>query len=101
MWWLRFKGYRVIARNFKTPVGEIDMVARRGRLIAIIEVKIRNSRAEALSAITPRQQDRIIRATQIFLQQRPELADSTPRFDAMFISPGSLPIHIQDAWRLP
>ena len=59
-WLLRFKGYRIIARRERTPHGEIDLIAARGRVIAFVEVKARSSHDEALEAITPRQAKRIV-----------------------------------------
>ncbi|MGN6115900.1 MAG: YraN family protein, partial [Nitrobacter sp.] len=62
--WLIAKGYRILARRFRTPHGEIDIVARRRQLLAFIEVKARASLDEAAYAVTPRQQQRIIDAAQ-------------------------------------
>lgn len=97
--WLRLKGYRIVARQFRTPVGEIDIAARRGRILAIVEVKARANRETALAAITWRQQQRILRATGVLLRRRPELVTLQPRFDAMLVLPRRLPHHIMDAWR--
>ena len=98
-WWLRLKGYRILARGFRTPVGEIDLVARRGRLVALVEVKARPTLAEAAAAITPRQRERIARAAALFLQRHPGLAGCDLRFDALLIAPGRRPRHVIDAWR--
>ncbi len=98
IWWLRLKGYRIVARNFKVPVGEIDLVARRGRTLAMIEVKSRGDLESAAGSISPRQQNRIVRASAVFLQRRPEFADFTVRFDALLLSPGRLPRHLTNAW---
>lgn len=97
-WWLRLKGYRIIASGFKTPVGEIDLIARRGRTIAFVEVKIRPSRAEAAEAISPHQQHRIARAAAWFLATRPDFAAFQCRFDAVLVVSGQLPTHIAAAW---
>lgn len=96
--WLRLKGYRILAAGLRTPVGEIDLVARRGPILALIEVKHRPSLEEAAAAITPRQRQRIARAAQLFLQGRPELARLQPRFDALLLVPGRRPRHLPDAW---
>ena len=101
VWWLRLKGYRIVDRNFKVPVGEIDLVARRGAVLAFVEVKARTSLGAAGMAITPRQQSRIIRAAGVFLQQNPGLSHLAPRFDALLLCPGHWPRHETDAWRLP
>ncbi len=98
-WWLRLKGYRILARGFRVPSGEIDLIARRGRTLALIEVKSRQTRAEAAGAVTPRQRARIARAAEAFLQRHPELARLDPRFDAILLASGRLPRHIEGAWR--
>lgn len=101
IWLLRLKGYRILARRFRTPSGEIDVVARRGRLVAFVEVKARGSEEEALSAITARQRQRqrIQRAALAFLQQHAEHRDCDLRFDLVTATPGALPHHHPDAWR--
>ena len=53
LWWLRLKGYRILAQDFRSPAGEIDVVARRGSILAIVEVKARDSVAAAVEAIMP------------------------------------------------
>lgn len=99
LWLLRLCGYRVLARRLRTPAGEIDIVARRGRVLAFIEVKTRETVAVAVDAIAPRQRRRIERAAQTFLARRPDLARLTVRFDAMFVVPGRLlPVHFPNAW---
>lgn len=98
-WWLRLKGYRILARDYRTPVGEIDLVARRGRVLAMVEVKRREGTAAALEAISPRQQARIARAAEAFLQRHRALAGLDLRFDSVLIVPGRPPRHLPDAWR--
>ncbi len=98
-WWLRCKGYRILAQDFKVPVGEIDLIARRGRVLALVEIKRRDSAAAAGEAIGPQQQARIARAAAVYLQRHPELAGLDLRFDAILIVPGRFPRHIEDAWR--
>ena len=100
LWWLRLKGYRLVARGERTPVGELDLVMRRGPILAFVEVKARPDRDQAAAAIAPRQQLRIARAAQAFLQRRPELVGLQARFDAVLIAPGRLPCHLVDAWRV-
>src|SRR5258708_37885960 len=80
---LMAKGYRILAKRFRTPYGEIDIVARRRNLLAFIEVKARASLDEAAYAVTPRQQARIIDAAQGWLMAHPEHADFELRFDVM------------------
>ena len=98
-WLLRLKGYRILAQRLKTPVGEIDLVARRGRLLIFAEVKARPTYAEAAEAVTPRQRQRIEAASQVFVAQNPAFADFGQRFDAILCVPGRWPSHLTDAWR--
>ncbi len=83
------KGYRILARRYRTPHGEIDIVARRRNLIAFVEVKARATLDDAAFAVTPRQQQRIINAAQGWLVAHPEHAEFELRFDAMLIAPRS------------
>jgi len=92
------KGYRIQARRFRTPHGEIDIVARRRSLLVFVEVKARASLDEAAYAVTPRQQARIIAAAQIWLMAHPEHAEYDLRFDAMLIAPRRLPRHVMAAF---
>ena len=96
--WLIAKGYRILARRFRTPYGEIDLVASRRNLIAFVEVKARASLDDAAWAVTPRQQQRIINAAQAWLMAHPEHAEFEMRFDAMLIAPKSLPRHLLAAF---
>lgn len=98
-WWLRCKGYRVLARDFRAKVGEIDLVARRGGVLALIEVKARHGEDQATAAPRPEQRRRIERASLVFLQRHPQLADLRLRFDVIFMVRGKMPHHIPDAWR--
>jgi putative endonuclease len=96
---LRLAGYRILARRAKSPLGEIDLVARRGRILAFIEVKARADHATALFALTPRQSRRIERAALSFVARHPALAGLGMRYDAMLVRPWRWPVHIVDAWR--
>jgi putative endonuclease len=95
---LMAKGYRILARRFRTPQGEIDLVARRRHLLVFVEVKARASLDEAAYAVTLRQQRRIIDAAQAWLVAHPEHADFELRFDAMLIAPRRLPRHLLAAF---
>jgi putative endonuclease len=95
---LMAKGYRILAKRYRTPHGEIDIVARKRSLLAFIEVKARASLDEAAYAVTPRQQQRIIEAAQASLVAHPEHADFDMRFDAMLIAPRRLPRHLLAAF---
>jgi putative endonuclease len=96
--YLMAKGYRVLAKRFRTPYGEIDIVARRRNLLAFVEVKARASLDEAAYAVTPRNQRRIIDAAQAWLMTHPEHADLDMRFDVMLIAPKRLPRHLLAAF---
>ena len=95
---LMAKGYRILAKRFRTPYGEIDLVARRRNLLAFVEVKARASLDDAAYAVTPRQQQRIINAAQAWLMTHPEHAGYDLRFDAMLIAPRRFPHHVMAAF---
>ena len=96
--YLMAKGYRILAKRFRTPYGEIDLVARKRNLLAFIEVKARASLDEAAYAVTPRQQARIIAAAQAWLMAHPEHAEFEIRFDVVLIAPRHLPRHLLAAF---
>ncbi len=101
-WRLRLVGYRVIARDVRTPVGEIDLIVRRGRTLAFVEVKAR--RRTDGEVLTTRQRRRIVRAADAFLAGRPALAACDIRFDLMLVRRRpllgiDLPHHLPGAFR--
>ena len=96
--YLMAKGYRILAKRFRTPHGEIDLIAKRRNLIAFVEVKARATLDEAAYAVTPRQQARIINAAQGWLAAHPEHAEFELRFDAILIAPRHLPRHLLAAF---
>lgn len=98
-WWLRLKGYRVLAINWRSVAGEIDLIAKRGGTLAFIEVKQRVDSDTATLALTPQQRFRLARAAGLFMAQRPELAGLTLRFDLMAFGRMGRPVHLKDAWR--
>ncbi len=97
-WLLRTKGYRILARRYRTGVGEIDLIARRGSLIAFVEVKQRPSQAEAAEAVTPAARRRIARAASLWLAANPAAAGLDLRFDVIMCVPGRLPRHLRGAF---
>jgi len=99
LWHLRLRGWRIVARGWRCPSGEIDILARRGKVLAIIEVKSRSGMTAAASAPAPRQRRRIARAAEAFLLARPDLAGLDLRFDLMLVAPLRLPRHWRGAWR--
>jgi putative endonuclease len=92
------KGYRILARRFRTPYGEIDIVAKRRSLLAFVEVKARATLDAAAYAVTPRQQKRIVDAANAWLMAHPEHANFDLRFDAVLVAPRSLPHHLPGAF---
>jgi len=95
---LMAKGYRILAKRYRTPHGELDLVAKRRNLVAFVEVKARATLDEAAYAVTPRQQARIINAAQAWLVAHPDYAEFELRFDAMLIAPRRLPRHLLAAF---
>jgi putative endonuclease len=100
LWHLRLRGYRLVARRYRTPVGEIDLIVRRGRVLAAVEVKARGDFDTAGEAVLGRHRRRIARALEHFLAHRPDLARLEPRFDVMLVVPRRLPRHLAGAWRI-
>jgi putative endonuclease len=96
---LRLKGYRILARNLRLPAGEIDIIAKRGRTLAFVEVKTRPDDDGAARALLPRQRRRLARAAAQWLGQRPAFAGHGLRFDVVLVRSGFWPRHIADAWR--
>jgi len=100
---LRVKGYRILARRFRCPAGEIDIVARRGATLAVVEVKARASIDRAMEALSARQRNRLERAALSFLAMGvagfvPQ-SDISLRFDLMVVTPWRWPRHLPNAWR--
>jgi len=96
---LRLKCYRIVASRYKTPRGEIDIIALRGNSVAMVEVKARGTEREAIESILPRQQERLHAAALDFLARHPHFANHDVRFDVMLVAPRRWPVHIRDAWR--
>jgi putative endonuclease len=92
------KGYRILARRFRTPVGEIDIVARRRNVLVFVEVKARNRIDDAAEAVTERNKLRIVAAAEYWLSQHPDDVTSDMRFDAVLVAPGRMPRHIPAAF---
>lgn len=96
---LMLHGYRILARRIRYRVGEIDIVAKRGGTLAVIEVKARSRLDDAAEALSGRQRRRIARAVEWLLAERPDLAPLTVRFDVMLVVPWRWPRHLRNAWR--
>ena len=90
--------YSIVSRRYKTKVGEVDIIARRGDSLVFVEVKARKSRAEVHSSLTVNQQGRIVRAAQLFLAKNPKYSQSNIRFDLILLCPSFYLRHIKNAW---
>lgn len=97
--WLMAKGYRILGFRLKTPQAEIDLLAKRGAVLAVVEVKSRTSLEAALETVTFDQRDRLRRAGAQLAANRPGLSACAVRLDLMALAPGRLPRHIPDAWK--
>ena len=97
--WLMAKGYRILGFRLRTAQGEIDLLARKGAVVAVVEVKRRMRLEQALEAVSWRQRERLARAAAAITSRRPELAGLPVRLDLIALAPGRLPRHIRDAWR--
>jgi putative endonuclease len=97
-WWLRLKGWRILALRVRTPVGEVDLVARRGRVLAFVEVKARAGAEAADLALDDWRLRRVARAAEA-LAPRYARAGYDIRIDAVFIVPGRWPRHVENVWR--
>ena len=95
--WLQLKGWDVIARRVRTPVGEVDLIARRGRTLVFIEVKARATAAEAGFALDDYRLRRVAAAAEA-LAHRFALPGDDMRIDAIFIVPWRLPRHLTNVW---
>jgi len=96
---LMLKGYTILARRARTPSGEIDLIAKRGNLVAFVEVKARATSVLALEAVTSTAQARIIRAAELWMARRRDLGECDWRFDIVAVVPRRWPTHFRDAWR--
>lgn len=96
-WWLRFKGWRILARRVRTRLGEVDLIARRGRMVAFIEVKARATAAELDFAIDEYRLARIAAAARL-LGPRYARAGDDMRIDVMLLAPGRPPRHLANVW---
>jgi putative endonuclease len=95
---LRLKGWRIVARRYRSPLGEIDLIARRGNLIAIVEVKARSSFRGAMDSVTPSAQKRIMGSADLWLSRQKDAAKLSIRFDIIAVLPWRWPIHIERAF---
>lgn len=97
--WLMARGYRILGFRLKTPISEIDILAKRGDVLAVVEVKSRTELEVALEAVGADQRERLRRAGVQLALARPVLRDCAVRLDLIALAPGRLPLHIPDAWK--
>jgi putative endonuclease len=97
--WLMAKGYRILGFRLKAPQAEIDILALRGRILAVVEVKHRTTIEVALETVTLDQRERLRRAGMAIAARRPGLQGAAVRLDLIALAPGRLPLHIPDAWQ--
>ena len=93
-WALRLKGFRILARRYRTKLGEIDLIARRGDLVLIVEVKARRTLVEAMEAIARESERRIEGAADLWLSRQPDYGRLSVRFDMVAVLPWRWPVHV-------
>lgn len=97
-WYLRLKFYRILARRYKTPLGEIDLIVERFGTIAFVEVKARHKASSETQTLESINQARIVRAAQYWQSRHPRHAETNLRFDVIFLARGHWPRHISNAF---
>ncbi|MFN8732880.1 MAG: YraN family protein [Hyphomonadaceae bacterium] len=93
------KGYTIVGRRVQTPAGEIDLIARRGNVLAFIEVKMRQQAVDAAEVLRPRQMSRIVRAPTGWTSRRAWTQHFSWRYDLMVVTKWRWPKDVRDAWR--
>ena len=97
-WYLRLRGWRILARRARVPGGEVDIVARRGRVLAFIEVKARASEEAAATSLDTWRLRRVAAAAERLAPRYMRATDDV-RIDALFVVPGHWPRHLADVWQ--
>jgi putative endonuclease len=96
-WWLRLKGWSIVARRVRTPLGEVDLVARRGAMVAFVEVKARADGAALDEAIDARRLARVAAAAECLAADYLRPGDDM-RIDVILLAPGHRPRHLENVW---
>ena len=93
------KGFKLLARRYRTPLGEIDLIVKRGRIIAFVEVKARAFERDALESVGRAEERRMVDAADLWLAKHPDAAGLDLRYDMVVVAPWRLPKHLPDAFR--
>jgi len=96
---LMLKGFRILARRYRTPAGEIDLIAKRGSLVLMVEVKARPTLTEAMEAVSYTAERRIEAASDLWLARRPDYGRLSVRFDLVAVLPGRWPVHVPNVFQ--
>ncbi len=96
-WWLRLKGWTILDRRVRTRAGEVDLIARRGSLVAFVEVKARGSEAELAFAIDERRLRRVAAAAESLAHVYLRPGDDM-QIDVILLAPGRMPRHVSNVW---
>ena len=96
---LMAKGFRLLARRYRTPLGEIDLIVKRGRLVAFVDVKARATRRDGLESVGRLSERRMVGAADLWLARHPDAAGLDLRYDMVVVTPWRLPWHLPDAFR--
>lgn len=95
---LMAKGFRIVARRYRTRLGEIDLIARRGDLVLIVEVKARNTLMDAMEAVGRDSAWRIEGCADLWLARQPDFAKLSVRFDMVAVLPWRWPVHVENVF---
>lgn len=98
VWYLRFKGYRILQWRYKTVVGEIDLIAKKRKMLVFIEVKARKNRQTMEEVFLPHQAKRISRAAELFIVKNPRFYNYSCRFDLILVNKFFKPKHFTNFW---
>lgn len=96
-WWLRLQGWQILDRRVRTPAGEVDLVARKGNLVAFVEVKTRATAADLDFAIDERRLSRVAATAEVLMERYAGPGDDI-RVDVILLAPGTAPRHVENAW---
>ncbi|MBX9452895.1 MAG: YraN family protein [Mesorhizobium sp.] len=96
---LMLKGYRIVERRYRTKLGEIDLIARRGDLVLIVEVKVRSTLVQAMEAIGHLSERRIADAADLWLMRQPDHSRLSIRFDMVAVLPRRWPVHVENIFQ--